>query len=65
VRFVIANLEDRPDLVEGMWSLAEELPEFLVHDDVQLRLYGNVVQFFPQFQLASSRGERKRLSELL
>jgi GNAT superfamily N-acetyltransferase len=47
----IVTLADRPDLLQAMWEMESPWPEFMHHDPVANRLFSQVPELFPEYQI--------------
>lgn len=47
----IVDLEARPDLVDAMWDMPDEWPEFMKQDPIGDLFFGRLPEVFPAYQL--------------
>ncbi|MFI7322149.1 N-acetyltransferase [Streptomyces venezuelae] len=50
----ITTLVERPELVEPLWNMAEDWPEFILHDPVGWSLIGRIVKDLPEYVLVAT-----------
>ncbi|MGW0533559.1 N-acetyltransferase [Streptomyces sp. NPDC003032] len=55
----ITTLAERPDLADPLWRMAEDWPEFILHDPVGWSLIGRIVTEFPEYVLVATDGAGK------
>ncbi|AZM53689.1 N-acetyltransferase [Streptomyces sp. WAC 01529] len=55
----ITTLAERPELVGPLWKMAEDWPEFILHDPVGWSLIGRIVADLPEYVLVATDGTGK------
>ncbi|MEU6820605.1 GNAT family N-acetyltransferase [Streptomyces atriruber] len=53
----ITTLAERPELAAPLWSMAEDWPEFILHDPVGWSLIGRIVKDLPEYVLVATDGD--------
>ncbi|QES42041.1 N-acetyltransferase [Streptomyces venezuelae] len=50
----ITTLAERPELTDPLWNMAEDWPEFILHDPVGWSLIGRIVKELPEYVLVAT-----------
>ncbi|MEU5685614.1 N-acetyltransferase [Streptomyces venezuelae] len=50
----ITTLAERPELTDPLWNMAEDWPEFILHDPVGWSLIGRIVKDLPEYVLVAT-----------
>ncbi|MFI1679233.1 N-acetyltransferase [Streptomyces sp. NPDC020607] len=50
----ITTLVERPELTDPLWNMAEDWPEFILHDPVGWSLIGRIVKDLPEYVLVAT-----------
>ncbi|MFH8562689.1 N-acetyltransferase [Streptomyces sp. NPDC017988] len=56
----ITTLAERPELAGPLWSMAEDWPEFILHDPVGWSLIGRIVADLPEYVLVATDEDSDR-----